>query len=427
VDDSTEFEGDCASLASPSAVTLEGPTWRRPRGAAATDPIDVTGDRWRVPAGLGCPYCPGSPPLTYLSHVVYCPPCDSVLQLIDAEAAARLERCRWCGERLERDGCMVWCRNGDGPTHDPRPFLIAEPVSGGPCADCGEPRDIAGTGTLCRRCVLASYLELRLGHLAARAMPGAPPSRWLEVAGFLRDADVGGHSATLGDDLSAPVTPFTNAAGIDDRSRWEHYAVASDRAYGGGELANGRDRKTLSVRALTAGGRDKEDEDTRSGQMLTAGVRGGPHAGHVLVYRLTDSSGLVYEAALPVGDIDEPESAPHATERGRTVRDLPYLDRVIVGHDADSRREPAFKRAARRWLRNELPKTGRPPGRTDWTREYWYSELDRARVELRRDHIGYSEKRLSERMRRPGAETDEVPKSTFTRNKKRWGLSPPVA
>jgi len=300
---------------------------------------------------------------------------------------------------------------------------IAEPVSGGPCADCGEPRDIAGTGTLCRRCVLTSYLQLRVGERLSRSLPNAPDSRWVEAVGFPREADIRGTSAPLSDSLTSVETPFSNSGG----SRWEHYAVASDGTYGGGELANGRDRQTLSVRALTAGGRDKWDDDARSGQMLTAGVRGNPHAGHVLLYRLTDAGGLVYEAALPVGDIDEPESAPHTTERGRNVRDRPYSDRVIVGHGVDSRREPAFRRAARRWLRNELPRTGRPPGSTDWTPEYWHSELDRARAVLRRDNIEYSESRLRERMRHLGDETNEVSRSTFTRYKERWGLLPPVA
>jgi len=294
---------------------------------------------------------------------------------------------------MVQDRWMLWCRHDHTPTHQGRSFLIGSPEFGKACADCTRLVNMAGTGKLCRLCVLTSYLELRYDVLAPRSAFGVSDAQWLAIVGFPRDAEIWGASRPSPGYLTSSLPSFVNGRidsgdnryDPDHMSYRDHYAVEFDGTY-------------------------------RAGQELAAGVRGGPDAGHVILYRLLDASGLIYEAALPAGGVAEPESALR-TSPGRWWRQRPYPDRVIGGRDADPKRVQVFERAARRWLVNELSRgRGRPKGTTTYSPAEWHVAYERASAVLRQQN---RQPRIDLLANEIG-----VSSSTFKKYKREYGVRP---
>jgi len=365
-------------------VTVEGPRWSQTGG--------LSGTLWRVPLDLHCPFCDGAPWLEYRRHAVFCDDCGQVFEPVERGDAESLVDCPWCSGPLSDDGVRIWCRRGDEAGHAPTSRIRGRPEPYQPCTDCGRPRDLAGNGRMCRRCVLTSYVETRSDELASRWLMDCPDERWLELVGFPRNAEMWGGAEPFPDDLPEAV-PSSVQRRIDlpvhrfdpERLAWQEYYAVELRG------------------------------SDQPGQHLLPGVPDSPLFGQFMLYRLADASGLVYEAALPAGAVADPESEVRSPPAPFS-RKVPYPDRVIGTRYAHPAYASAFQRSGRQMLVNEINRPGRPEGTTTYSRDQWFAKHGEALEALRRENIRPTNELLADRI--------GVRESTFYKYQREYGRPP---
>jgi hypothetical protein len=371
-------------------VVIEGPS-RRQRGQFPS--IHLVGNLWRVPFGLRCPYCEQSPELTYRRHGgILCSSCDRCFTPVGFWDTDELIVCSVCEQEMARDGPIIFCRSGNLPTHSATSYVIADAGYAEACHDCAALIDIAGTGRLCRSCVFASYVETWFDQTAARWLACTSEEKWLNAVGFPREISVWGRSDIRTGFLVDTLPKFVPGGWLakpysydpDHYSYVEQYAVEMQSPY-------------------------------KAGQLLCAGVPGSPDAGLIVLYRLCEATGLIYEAALPAGNVAAPDSELGQTPRGFS-RKRPYPDRIIGAQHFSDKEVRAFQQAARGWVINEVSKRGRPEGITTFSEEEWQAAYGIALADLRRDNIRPTPVLLAMRM--------GISERTFYRYRRGFGEPP---